>query len=108
MVTKVDRKEALAGFRTDALSATATLLTPLALLTILPVGSGPYVTVSVSDTGAGMGSNTQAQIFDPFFTTKELVKGTGFWFSTVYGVVKQSNGFIQVKSELGRGMMFII
>jgi two-component system, cell cycle sensor histidine kinase and response regulator CckA len=100
----------------DAMPSGGTATIRLANETVIQSGSlgtaimpaGDYVRIEVADTGTGMSKEIQSKIFDPFFTTKPVGQGTGLGLATVYGIVKQSGGFINVESELGRGTTFKI
>lgn len=70
--------------------------------------AGPYASISVRDTGAGMDERTRARVFEPFFTTKETGGGSGLGLSVVYGIMKQNNGYVLVSSEPGRGSTFTL
>jgi two-component system, cell cycle sensor histidine kinase and response regulator CckA len=69
---------------------------------------GEYVLIEVEDTGTGIAPDIRDKIFDPFYTTKEIGKGTGLGLSTVYGIIKQTGGFVYVDSEVGKGTVFRI
>jgi signal transduction histidine kinase/CheY-like chemotaxis protein len=104
----VNARDAMPAGGTLAIQTRNTILNDATPMSHSVANPGPYVVLTVSDDGTGMGAATLAQIFEPFFTTKPKGRGTGLGLSTVFGIVEQSGGHIRVASTLGHGTTFEI
>jgi PAS domain S-box-containing protein len=104
----VNARDAIRGVGTIRIVTAAVTLGPGDCVDHPGCVPGPYLKLSVSDTGEGMSRDVLDHLFEPFFTTKQLGRGTGLGLATVHGIVSQNGGFIDVASELGRGTTFAI
>lgn len=104
----VNARDAIAGSGTIEIATGSVTLPVRDRDPELDLPPGEYVTLTIADSGCGMSAETRAHLFEPFFTTKPLGKGTGLGLATVYGIVKQNQGAITVRSEAGRGTAFTV
>ena len=104
----VNARDAIKGIGRIIIKTSTNTFTKSSCAELPGFAPGEYVILTVSDDGSGMDSDTMSKIFEPFFTTKVIGQGTGLGLATVYGIVKQNNGFIYVNSEPGKGTTFKI
>ncbi len=104
----VNARDAMPGGGTVTIRTANEAVSQASALGTAVMPAGDYVRIEVTDTGIGMSKEIQSKIFDPFFTTKPVGQGTGLGLATVYGIVKQSGGFITVDSTVGKGTSFFI
>ena len=104
----INARDAMAGVGALAIATANLSLSPEQCLPLVGLRPGEYVQLSVQDDGCGMDETTRSHIFEPFFTTKEVGRGTGLGLATIYGIVKQNEGYIDVASSPGGGTTFRI